>query len=149
MKKPAILMAAMFSTVIVAGAALAQEPTLPRSPKVFAKLDSDSDGKITLAEIKPKAEKRFQRLDRDRNGEVSAAEIDAALQRVMERRRNRILKAMDTDGNGAISTAELDAFVGLLMKSADTDGDGAVTLDEARNFRVAKLRKPATGDGAN
>ena len=46
--------------------AFANEPFLPRSERSFARLDADSDGKMTVNEWKPKAEKRFLRLDDDK-----------------------------------------------------------------------------------
>ncbi len=149
MKKPMMFVAAALGTLALGGMALAMEPYLPRSAKVFAKLDGNSDGKITLAEIQPKAEKRFLKIDADKNGEVTTAEIDAALQKALESRRKHILKMMDADANGTVSKAELDRFITSLIETADADSDGGVTLDEAKNFRVAKLRKPATGDSVN
>ena len=149
MNKAMILAAAALGTLALGSMALAMEPSLPRTPKVFAKLDGNSDGKITLAEIQPKAEKRFLKLDGDKNGEVTTAEIDAALQKALDSRRRHILKLMDADGNGTVAKAELDQFIAKLIETADADSDGGVTLEEARNFRVAKLRKPATGEGVN
>lgn len=127
--------------VMVAGPAFAMEPAMPRAPKVFAKIDANSDGKITPEELRPKAEARLFRADGDKNGEVTGAEIDAVLQRYVELRRNRILRMLDGDKNGAITKAELDAYVDALLKSADADADGGVTLEEARSFKLAKLAK--------
>lgn len=121
--------------------AFAMEPTMPRAPKIFAKLDTNSDGRITPDELRPKAEARLLRADGDKNGVVTSAEIDAVLRRALELRRNRILRMLDADKNGAITTAELDAYVGMLLKSADTDADGGVSLEEARSFKLAKLAK--------
>ena len=149
MNKPMILTAAALGVLAMGGMAWAMEPYLPRTPKVFAKLDSNSDGKITLAEIQPKAENRFLKYDGDKNGDVTTAEIDAALHKALETRRRQILKKMDADTSGSVSKAELDRFIANLVQTADADGDGGVSLDEAKNFRVAKLRKPATAEGVN
>ena len=136
---------------VVPATAFAMEPYLPKSPKAFTKVDVDANGKVTAAEITPRAEKRFDRVDADRNGAVSAAEIEASLKKAMERRRDRILADLDTNKDGAISRAELDASVDRLIAAADADRDGGVTLDEAKSYRLAKLRKPATpaGEQAN
>jgi Ca2+-binding EF-hand superfamily protein len=139
---------ALFAGVAIAPA-MAMEPYLPRTPKSFGKADADANGKVTAAEIAPLAEKRFARLDADRNGAVSAAEIDAALLRALERRRDRVLAKLDADKDGIISRAELDRSVEALVAAADGDGDGGVSLEEALNYRVAKLRKPATGEKSN
>ena len=138
MKKTVLTLVAL---TFLAGAAMAIEPSFPRNPKTFAKLDGDSNGKITLAEIAPRAEKRLLRLDNDGNGEVSAAEIDDSLRKLIERRRDRILKDMDTDRNGAVSRSELDKFLEAMFNGADADKDGGITLQEARDFRIAQWRK--------
>ena len=65
------------------------EPFLPRTERSFARLDADSDGKMTMNEWKPKAEKRFLRLDDDKNGTVTTAEIDTWLKRGIDRRKER------------------------------------------------------------
>jgi Ca2+-binding EF-hand superfamily protein len=127
----------------------AMEPYLPKTPKAFNKVDADSDGKVTAAELRPLAERRFARLDTDKNGAVSDAEIDAALQKALDRRRGRILAKLDADKDGTISRAELDRFVDGMVAAADSNGDGGVSLEEALNYRVAKLRKPATGEKSN
>ena len=88
-------------------------------------------------------------MDEDRNGAVSSAEIDTALTRALERRRDRILAKLDADRNGAVSRAELDRYVEAMVAAADGDHDGGVSLEEARNSRVAKLKKPATGETSN
>jgi Ca2+-binding EF-hand superfamily protein len=149
MTKLSIALSILAGLAVVPTAALAMEPYLPKSAKSFAKLDSDNNGKITMGELQPRAEQRFLKLDGDKNSEVSSAEIDAALNRALENRRNRVLKAMDADTSGSISKAELDQFISAMMNSADADKDGSVTFEEAKKYRVAKLRKPATGEGAN
>lgn len=141
---------AIFSAIaVVPTAAFAIEPYLPKTPKVFAKLDSDSNGKISLDEFRPRAEKRFLKLDGNNDGAVSAAEIDAALKKAIDARRIRIMKTMDADSNGSVSKAELDDFVAKMISAADADSDGGLTLDEIRKYRVAKFRKPATGESSN
>lgn len=141
----AILAGVAAATVTAAGF----EPYLPNSPKVFKRVDTNKDGKVSLSELQPLAEKRFGKFDADKSGDVTAAEIDAALQKAMELRRNRMLKTMDADSSGNITRAELDQAVAALLKAADADSDGGVTLAEARNFKVTKVKKPATGETAN
>ena len=141
MKKLALFVTAIGGSLLAASPVLAMEPYMPRSPKVFAKLDSNADGKITAAELQPRAAKRFDRLDQNSNGEVTAAEIDTAFQKVIAQRRDRILRRMDKDANGIVSRAELDAFVVFMMDSADSNHDGGVSLDEAQRFRLAKVSR--------
>lgn len=149
MTRLTLTLALLGAISIIPASAFAMEPYLPRTTKSFGKLDADSNGKITPAELTPKAEKRFERLDTDRNGEVTAAEIDAAFKAALEKRRDRLMTNLDADRNGSISRAELDAAVDKLLAAADADHDGGVTLDEAKKYRVAKTAKPATGDSVN
>ena len=65
------------------------------------------------------------------------------------RRRGRIMAKLDADKNGTISRAELDRAVEEMIAAADADHDGGVTLSEAQNFRLAKIKKPATGEQSN
>ncbi len=141
----AVLAGLAAATVTAAGF----EPYLPSSPKVFKRVDADKNGKVSLSELQPLAERRFQKFDADKSGDVTAAEIDAALQKAMELRRNRMLKSMDADSSGNITKAELDQAVAALLKAADADSDGGVTLVEARKFKVTKVKKAATGETAN
>ncbi len=149
MTKFSFVLAVFAGMAVVPTVALAMEPYLPKSPKSFGRVDADSNGRVTAAELAPRAEKRILRLDGDRDGEVSAAEIDLALKQAVERRRDRIMATLDGDKNGRISKAELDSFVANLVEQADTDHDGGVTLAEARNYRVAKRKKPVTEETAN
>ena len=149
MTRFALALALLAGVAFAPASGFAMEPYLPRTAKSFGKVDADANGKVTAAEIAPLAEKRFARLDADRNGAVSAAEIDAALNRALERRRDRILTKLDADGDGVISRAELDRSVEALVAAADGDRDGGVSLEEALNYRVAKLKKPVTGEKSN
>lgn len=131
--------------VAVAGtftvAADAREPGIPKSERLFQRLDKDHDGSLAVDELKSPAERRFMSLDADKDGSVTAAEIDAWLTAIAERRRQRILETMDRDGDGAVSQMEVSAFVEVLFKEADADGSGGVTIDEAKAYHVAKRKQ--------
>lgn len=129
---------AALAVLAAGGSALAMEPGLPRSESFFQRIDVDSDGKLTLTEIRPGLVKRFQRVDANADGEVTTAEIDVWLTKAIERRKGRILARLDADKSGGVSQAELDAAVELLFNTADADKDGGVSFDEARAFRAAK-----------
>lgn len=112
--------------------AFANEPFLPRSERSFARLDADSDGKMTVNEWKPKAEKRFLRLDDDHDGTVTTAEIDAWLKRGIDRRKERMLSRLDQNKDGNVTRDEVDAYIDALFNGADGDKDGGLTLAEIR-----------------
>jgi len=149
MTRFALALALMAGIAVAPAPGMAMEPYLPRTPKAFSKTDADTNGKVTAAELRPFAEKRFARLDKDRNGAVTTAEIDEVLLRALERRRGRILAKLDADKDGVITRAELDQFTEAMVASADGDRDGGVSLAEALNYKVAKLKKSATGEQSN
>jgi Ca2+-binding EF-hand superfamily protein len=121
--------------------AFANEPFLPRSERSFARLDADSDGKVTINEWKPKAEKRFLRLDDDQNGTVTTVEIDVWLKRSVDRRKERMLSRLDQNKDGSITRDEVDAYIDALFNGADGDKDGGLTLAEIRETSSKRLRQ--------
>lgn len=137
---PVLMTVALVGLGTLAAAALASEISLPRSPKLFARLDLNADGKITLPEFKPRADLRFMSADGNGDGAVTSAEIEATFRKYIERRRDRIMSAMDADGDGTITRTELDNHVAGMFNGADADKDGGLTLEEARNFKIASWR---------
>ena len=125
----------------------ANEPGMPRSERLFGRLDTNADGRLGIEEMRPTAERRFMRLDTDGDGRVTTAEIDAWLAKIQERRRQRILDHMDLDKDGAVTKAELDAYLEKLFATADSDHDGAVTLAEAQAYHAGKARRTSLKDG--
>jgi Ca2+-binding EF-hand superfamily protein len=126
--------------------AFANEPFLPRSERSFARLDADSDGKMTVTEWKPKAEKRFLRLDDDHDGTVTTAEIDAWLKRGIDRRKERMLSRLDQNKDGNVTRDEVDAYIDALFNGADGDKDGSLSLAEIRE-NAPRRGKQATVKG--
>jgi hypothetical protein len=135
-------------TSMLSPAAQANEPGIPRSERLFGRLDTNADGRLAIEEVRPKAERRFMRLDTDGDGKVTTAEIDAWLTKIEERRRQRILDHMDLDKDGAVTKAELDTYLEKLFATADGDHDGGVTLAEAQAYHAAKARRTSLKDGS-
>lgn len=140
------------NTACVAGAAAlvllgtahlasANEPSLPRSERSFARLDADKDGKVTVNEWKPKAEKRFLRLDDDHDGTVTTVEIDTWLKRGIDRRKERMLSRLDQNKDGSVTRDEVDAYTDALFNGADGDKDGSLTLVEIRENAPKRARQ--------
>ena len=119
--------------------AAANEPGMPRSERLFKRLDANKDGKLALDEMRPKAERRFLRLDADGDGKVSAAELDARLKQQMDRRKALLIARLDRDGDGEMTTKEVDAYLVEIFTAADGDKDGTVTLVEAQAYHKARM----------
>jgi Ca2+-binding EF-hand superfamily protein len=95
MKKPlcsALAAALLFSaTPAFAGGDDAEARIARRVDNAFVKLDADKDGRISRAEAAkgPRLSRNFDKIDADHDGYVSRAELSAALERFVQRDRNR------------------------------------------------------------
>jgi hypothetical protein len=147
MFKPLPLLAVALAVVsTMAVAAHANEPGIPRSERLFARLDANADGRLAIDEMRPKAERRFLRLDTDDDGKVTTAEIETWLKKMQDRRRDRILERMDFDKDGAVAKEEVDTYLDQLFATADGDHDGGVTLAEAQAYHAAKAKRTSLKD---
>lgn len=87
--------------------------------------------------------KLFAKLDTDGDGKLSASEFDTRKLRDAQRSiaRSAMFERLDANGDGALTQDELPDPVGRL-RALDADGDGQVTREEARAMRRGK---PANG----
>ena len=143
----------LISTLVVAALASGALATLPALAKggqnhemrgqmdgqdmrpSFAELDADSDGNVTIAEMKAFGAKRFGEQDADGNGVLTAEELSAAMvARAAERATNRVERMIewrDTNGDGGLSQDELSGDGGQRMFAhVDADDDGVITTEE-------------------
>ena len=112
----------------------------PSIEQVFARLDADGSGGISVDEAEGPLEGHFDKIDADGSGEITGAELKASRAKRFEsgmEMRDRI-KAADADGNGAISNNEaneagLDKLIEYFDK-IDSDGDGEITKQELKGL---------------
>ena len=112
----------------------------PSIKQVFARLDANASGGISVDEAEGPLEGHFDQIDTDGNGEITSTELKASRAKRFKRgieMRERI-KASDADGNGTISSNEaneagLDKLIEHFDK-IDSDGDGEITKQELKNL---------------
>jgi Ca2+-binding EF-hand superfamily protein len=124
------------------------------------KMDLDSDGKITEAEVRQAANVLFTELDADADGSLAPDELPARQGGKARRgsggpgRGGRLLERADQDGNGALSLDELTAALLERFEGCDSDGDGTVTAAELkaaaerRGPRGRRFDRPERGERA-
>lgn len=113
---------------------------------MIERLDTDGNGTLSIEEFTVVGEKPMTRFDADEDGSITSEEIDAAIiERMVERRRQRILDRFDLDGDGTITTEEIQRQREKIFALMDRNDDGTVDAKEMRMFR--KLVREMGGPG--
>lgn len=123
--KTTALIAAMIAGVALPAVA---EDRRSGPAEFFAALDTDGDGKVSIAELEAAKASRFAEMDADGDGFISAEEL---VQGQQMRRAERMLKRLDKDGDGLLSAEELQPKAPDLS-DLDKDGDGFISEEEFR-----------------
>lgn len=125
--------------------------------KRFEKLDQNSDGSVSLDELKASVRSRFARLDGDGDGTITQVEASAhraaladtreAKRAERDQKRVQKLQALfekrDDNDDGRLSRDELGGSAKRFAR-LDADGDGYLTADELAAKRKAKADRRAT-----
>lgn len=144
----------------------------------FAAADANSDGFLTMDELKAEREKRFDEMDTNNDGALSAEEMKAHRAGKMGKgmRAKKMFKRMDADNNGSISQEELTAAMEKrqemrgkhagkhkgkmggkdhrhgpkrFMKQMDSDGDGQITKAELTGKFITRMMEHLDTDNDN
>jgi Ca2+-binding EF-hand superfamily protein len=94
--------------------------------------DTNSDGRLTQAEIDEARAQQLGRFDADRNGQLSLAEYQALWADAMRERMVRGFQSHDRDGDGNVTAAEFQERFTDIVSRRDENNDGALTADELR-----------------
>jgi len=172
MAKKELLLGAVAASLIFSGAAA---PAFAAKDKhrhghrhgaMIERLDTDKDGKVSLAEFKANASVAFKAFDADGNGQVTKDEIKARREAFKEARKavhdaakadrakarealraggpymlpgaGRMFEKADTDKNGTLSEAEVLAVAEKAFERRDTNKDGAIDTADARPGKKGK-----------
>ncbi len=111
----------MFS-VLAAVTALSGAALAHGGGRMFAHLDTNNDGKVTLAEAQAGAQARFTKLDKNKDGVISQDELGDGPRRMM--------KHADTNNDGKLTLAELQAQTQTWFGRFDKNNDKVITQDE-------------------
>ncbi len=146
-----------------------------RASAMFARMDTNKDGKLDTADRAAHEAERFARLDTDKNGSISPAEMAARHARRPEgaggsdggKRGHRMggrhgggesmgghgrgmmmMHRADTDNDQVVSQAEFTATALQHFDSADSNKDGTLTRAERQAVHQAMRAQMRSSRGA-
>jgi EF hand domain-containing protein len=88
----------------------------------MAKMDSNGDGKVTLAEAQAASKRRFERMDKNKNGVVTKDEVPDRAEHYFAR--------TDANKDGQVTLAEAQAAAQAWFQKLDANKDGVLTENE-------------------
>lgn len=160
-------------TTAIAGAAIAQAPAPGADPmgdktvtkaeaqakaaEMFAKMDTNNDGKLDQADRAAHRAQMFDRMDANKDGNISRDEFASMHQRkgaegkpAGEHRMGKrgghmgggmmMMRMADTNKDGAVSRDEFMAAQARMFDAADTNKDGKLTPEERKAYH-AQMRQ--------
>ena len=94
------------------------------------RMDTNGDGKVTLAEALAGSKQRFEHMDKNKNGVVTKDEVQGRGQRFIER--------ADSNKDGQVTLAEAEAKARAWFQKLDANKDGVLAGDELRHGHHGK-----------
>lgn len=124
--------------------------------RMFQEMDADSDGRVTVEEMRRRVAERFAAADADRDNALSPEEFRNAVPRrrtdaapPTDGRHARMLdmrfRMTDANGDGRVTLDEMHAAAGTMFRGMDADSDGAVTQEEQPRRRHGMHHGPRPG----
>lgn len=92
-------------------------------------LDTDKDGKVTLAELVQSKQSRLRDFDTNKDGAVTRAEFDAGFQARRTEHINQMFAKQDTNKDGVLSREE-SSLPARWFARVDANNDGKLTREE-------------------
>lgn len=98
--------------------------------EMIEKIDTNADGKITMAEIQAHRDQLHAEHDTDGNKAISLSEFEGIWLTHMRPLMVDRFQMMDDDGDGQITNAEVDKKMTWMMQRMDKNDDGAISIKE-------------------
>jgi Ca2+-binding EF-hand superfamily protein len=110
----------------------------------FSQVDTNQDGKVSLAELTASRETWLTRVDTNKDGVATRAEVDATFQAGRKDHLQKMFERDDANKDGRISRDE-SHMPSAWFERADANKDGALTLDEIGKARPKDAPKDQNG----
>lgn len=129
-----------------------------RGAEVFAELDANGDGALSLEELQDRPS-RFDRADADGDGVISRDEMLAQATERAEAGVDRFFDRFDANGDGAVSEDEIAEVrdnnredqrteaAARIFERMDADGDGQISAEEFAEARAHFGERGGRGEG--
>lgn len=118
-------------------------PRLPWIAAHFEELDTNMDGKLTIAELKAEVDKTFAGFDRDKDGKLTRDEYNGRGSDVRSAVAG-IVKGHSGEFADPMGTITRDGFLGFMTKmfnKSDRSGTGTITKSDASRTGGGKDKK--------
>jgi len=118
----------------------------------FEQVDTNKDGKVSLAELTASRETWLTQIDTNKDGVATQAEIEASMASHRQERVQKMFERDDANKDGKLSREET-RMPSAFFEKADANKDGALTLaeltDARKNGPAGKQAKRGAGKGAH
>lgn len=125
------------ATIIAALGMVSTAQAKPNRGMAFDKMDANSDGFVTLEEMKALQAARFAEKDTDKDGFLSAEELAAGHGKMKadkepnERQKARMMRFLDENGDGKVALSEMPSErMEKKFARLDANSDGKVSKEE-------------------
>ena len=136
-----LALAGSLAALLMSGPAIAQSANSAMTggddasvSRTFSLLDTDGDGKISLAEIRAEQARLIAAADLNGDGKLSVDEFRRRGWWFQKLQTTTLFDLMDADGYRSLTAEEIANPSARWFKRYDKDADGGVTAEEVPHF---------------